>query len=152
MLVLCSFLMPQKFNNFKLLILCAKKLIYWFSIIVTVYASQPTSILPYRSIYFSFHDSMDLDYDAVKLFSLKRFRFFVFQYWLDTYDLPILSPFKLTLLMQLFSSLISCYWMFILQLPGILFSFQYFHQFIPQVSPTFRINLCNFSLTCNSDF
>ena len=47
------------------------------------------------------------------------------------FDLSILSPFDLTLLMQFFSSLIFCHWTFILRPPVILFSFQYVCGIIP---------------------
>ena len=44
--------------------------------------------------------------------------------------------------MQLFSSLIFCYWTFILGLRVILFSFQYYCEFIPSVCPIFNLNFC----------
>ena len=75
--------------------------------------------------------SMHLGYGTVKPFSLKRFPFFIFQFWFSSYDLSILSPFDVTLLMQLFSSLTFCDCTFILRLPTILFSFQYFCGIIP---------------------
>ena len=46
---------------------------------------------------FSFHDSMHVNYDAVKSFSLLRFSSFIFQYSFSSYDLSILSPFDLIL-------------------------------------------------------
>ena len=63
--------------------------------------------------------------------TLQRFPFFVFQYWFTSYDLSILCPFDLTLLMLWFASLNYCDWTFILGLNGNLVFFSIFLRIYP---------------------
>ena len=94
-----------------------------------------TCTLPYLSICFGFHDSMHLGYDAVITFSLSlSYHFHIISVYFFRFSILIQfvwSVYSWSIPFNLFLSLIFCDWTFILRLPVILFSFQYFSEIIP---------------------